>query len=132
MDVGQISAAQPSASLAGAIAGNQKLGQQQFLNLLITQLTHQDPLNPQEDKEFVAQMAQFSSLEGMTSLNATMGKLQSAAMLGKTVDAQVVTDGLPSSITGKVSALAFRSDGVHLTVNGRDLTMDQVVNVREQ
>jgi len=48
----------------------------QFLNILMTQLTHQDPMNPLEDKDFIAQMAQFSSLEQLTNLNTTMGKIQ--------------------------------------------------------
>ncbi len=43
-----------------------------FLKLLTTQLANQDPLSPMEDREFIAQLAQFSSLEQMTQLNETM------------------------------------------------------------
>lgn len=43
-----------------------------FLKLLVTQLSHQDPLNPVEDKEFIAQMAQFSTLEAVQNLDSTM------------------------------------------------------------
>lgn len=46
-----------------------------FLRLLTTQLANQDPLNPVEDKEFIAQLAQFSSLEQMQNLNKTVGNL---------------------------------------------------------
>lgn len=51
---------------------NNDLDKNAFLKLLTTQLSNQDPLNPIEDKEFIAQLAQFSSLEQMTSLNKTL------------------------------------------------------------
>ncbi len=53
----------------------QNLGQDEFLKLLVTQLKHQDPLSPMKDNEFIAQMAQFSSLEQMTRMNKKMGSL---------------------------------------------------------
>jgi flagellar basal-body rod modification protein FlgD len=89
---------------ATSLAGNKanqaaqsKLGKDDFLQLLVTQLRFQDPLNPMEDKEFIAQMAQFNSLEEMQKLNKTMAaqndfnQLASASsMIGKRV---AVDDG---------------------------------------
>lgn len=50
---------------------NNDLDKDAFLRLLTTQLANQDPLNPMEDREFIAQLAQFSSLEQMQNLNKT-------------------------------------------------------------
>ncbi|MDE1463505.1 flagellar hook assembly protein FlgD [Spartinivicinus poritis] len=57
---------------------NTELGKNQFLELMITQMKHQDPLNPQKNEEFVAQLAQFSSVEGITNLNQTVESMASA------------------------------------------------------
>lgn len=118
-------------SLAQAIAGNRQLGQQEFLKLLVTQLTHQDPLSPQDDKEFLAQLAQFTSLETTTQMSAAISQLQGTALLGKTVDVQTMEDGSPKILTGKVEAVQYLRNGVHLFVQGHDITMGQVLQVRE-
>lgn len=53
-------------------ANNSALGKDAFLQILVAQLQNQDPLSPMEDKDFIAQMAQFSSLEQMQDLNKNM------------------------------------------------------------
>ncbi|MBP5464659.1 MAG: flagellar hook assembly protein FlgD [Treponema sp.] len=72
---------------------SQSLGKDDFLKLLITQLSNQDPTSPMEDTEFIAQMAQFSSLEQMTNMNANFEKMntmlssnQAVNTIGKTVE----------------------------------------------
>lgn len=65
-------------SIANNSSGTDELGKEQFLQLLVTQLQNQDPLNPMEDQEFIAQMAQFSSLEQLMNLNTSMEGLTEA------------------------------------------------------
>jgi flagellar basal-body rod modification protein FlgD len=54
------------------------MGQDAFLRLLTTQLAHQDPMKPQADTEFIAQLAQFSSLEQLTQIQTTLTTIGTA------------------------------------------------------
>ncbi|KAB0496025.1 flagellar hook assembly protein FlgD [Pseudomonas moorei] len=65
------------ASATSSATGNQALGKDAFLQLLVTQLKNQNPLEPQDNGAFVAQLAQFSSLEGINNLNTTVSGLAS-------------------------------------------------------
>jgi flagellar basal-body rod modification protein FlgD len=54
------------------------LGKDAFLQLLVTQMTHQDPTQPKADGEFIAQLAQFSSLEQLTEIQKTLAAMSTA------------------------------------------------------
>ncbi len=69
--------------------GTSALGKDAFLQLLVTQLQHQDPLQPQDNSEFVAQLAQFSSLEELQNLTSSMGNSQALNLVGKYVMIEV-------------------------------------------
>jgi flagellar basal-body rod modification protein FlgD len=62
------------------------LGQDAFLQLLTTQLAHQDPTAPQADGEFIAQLAQFSSLEQLTQIQKTLEAISTALGVSRTTD----------------------------------------------
>lgn len=76
---------------------NNELGKDDFLKLLVTQMRYQDPLKPMEDKEFVAQLAQFSALEQMMNVGQTTSLNWGVSLLGKRVDA---TDPNGYPVTG--------------------------------
>jgi flagellar basal-body rod modification protein FlgD len=75
---------------------NNELGQDAFLQLLTTQLAHQDPLSPMDNSEYIAQLAQFSSLEQLTTINSSMTslvQLNSALLLAVTGQTGTDTTG---------------------------------------
>lgn len=73
-----VSTSTTNKSLTSSATGSNTLGKDAFLQLLVTQMQHQNPLDPQDNSEFVAQLAQFSSLEGITSLNESVSNITSA------------------------------------------------------
>ena len=90
------------------------MGKNDFLMLLAAQLRYQDPLNPQSDADFAAQLAQFSSLEQMQNMNETlsaMASYQAYSFVGKYVVAAAYVDGVFSEIPGVVDCI-FSREGV--------------------
>ncbi len=78
-------AATAAASKVTSKKSNDELGKDAFLQLLVAQLQNQDPLNPAEDKEFIAQLSTFSTLEQMQNMNKSMEASQAASLIGKQV-----------------------------------------------
>ena len=108
-----------SSALSSA-TGGQNLGEQDFLHLLVTQLTNQDPLNPQDQNAFLAQLAQYSTVEGVNNLQAVTKQQDGLQLLGKTIQASVSTSDGPRNVVGQVTSIRFASDGVHLNVKNSD------------
>ncbi len=111
----------------------QSLGQKDFLKLLVTQLKMQDPLNPESNTDFIAQMAQFSSLatnvstgDKITQLQNTERFQQANGLLGRTV---VLQADSTTQLSGTVSGIAFDAGTPMIVVNGLPYNMDQVLGV---
>lgn len=105
-----------------------ELGKDDFLKLLITQLANQDPTNPMEDTQFIAQMAQFSSLEqmhnmanGFEKMTNMMNNSDAVSTLGKTVDIELGAD----KITGVVESVT-RGEKPQVLVNGNYYSMEHI------
>lgn len=110
-----------------------ELGKDDFLNLLVTQLKYQDPLKPTEDKEFIGQMAQFSSLEQMQNMNSSLTNSQAFSLIGKHITASI-TDTKTSqtkAVEGDVTSVKVSGGKSYVVVNGEDILVDKITNVTE-
>lgn len=107
------------------------LGKDDFLNLLVTQLRYQDPLNPTDDKEFIGQMAQFSALEQMQNLNSSFTATKAYALIGRGVIANVVdkTTKEIKVIEGDVSSIKQSGGKYYAIVDGIEVDVDDIVDV---
>ena len=109
------------------------LDKDDFLSILLTQLQHQDPTAPMDDKEFIAQLAQFSTLEQITNMSTEFSKLsnlisssQAITLLGKSVDimqGETLISGMVQEVTG--------GDLPQIMVNGVYYDFNSVERVKQ-
>ena len=107
-----------------------ELGKEDFLNLLVTQLKYQNPLNPTDSTEYVSQLAQFSVLEQMSNLNTRIAALESIAMTGKYATASVTSStGTVTSVEGTVDSVTLDDGEASLVIDGTSVNLDDVTSV---
>lgn len=115
-----------------AAEANQTLDQQDFLTLLVTQLKTQDPLNPLDNESFVAQLAQFSTVSGITETNTTLASLKA---LGETELRNAAPQWLGRRVeladgrTGNVTRAAVGENGT-LTLSLNDNSTIQLTDIK--
>lgn len=113
---------------ASATSSGDDLGKDAFLNLLVTQMQYQDPLEPTSNEDFLAQMAQFSSLEQMQNINTSITMQQGYALVGKSVLGTFTNSvtGISEYVEGVVSAVTLKSGEAYLSVDGQDVALTDV------
>ena len=111
------------------------LGSQDFLQILTTQLRNQDPLSPMSNTEFIAQMAQLSTLQStqdmskqLTNLLETQQRNQALQMVGRDVD--YTPEGSDVSQTGRVSAVLLNASSPVLLIEGKQVSYTQIQSIR--
>jgi len=106
------------------------LGINDFMNLLVAQLSNQDVMNPSKDTEFIAQMAQFTSLKAMQSIADLSQTQYAASIVGKKVIvAAYDKSGKYTQDTGDVERVKFVDGRSVLTVNGVDYELSSIMEV---
>lgn len=119
--------------------GEKSLGKDEFLKLLVTQLRHQDPMQPLQDREFIAQMAQFSALEQMMNMAEEMRALRQSLgitpdYIGKWITWRELNESGTEwmEYSGVVDAVSF-SDGIQYAIVGKKkVALDQIIMIRNE
>ncbi len=128
---------------AGGASQGSALGKDDFLKLLTAQLAHQDPLQPVDNQAFIAQLAQFSSLEQLQGVSSRLddllrsatssNQLDAASLVGKTITYRTAGGGSSTGVaTGQVRSVLFASDGVQLVVDGARLSLSDVTAITQE
>ena len=115
---------------------NAQIGQQEFLQLLTTQLRYQDPMAPMEQQEFLTQLSQFSMLSGVEKLNtkfSTMLQLQQltngSSLMGKEVEYIAGEDG--TTATGKVEGVLVHEGTLYLNIDDKAIPLSNILQVKD-
>jgi len=111
-----------------------QLGKDDFLKLLLAQLANQDPTSPMENTEFIAQMAQFSSLEQMFNLNSNISSMKAFNLIGKKATAEIVDDatGVLKTITGEVEKVKLNGSKSYIIINDIDIPVDKITDIETE
>lgn len=107
---------------------NNELDKDAFLKLLVTQLKYQDPLEPMDNTQFIAQTAQFTALEQMKNLNTTMTNAQAFNVIGKPIYAEILNQetGSLEAISGIVSSVEIRNGVPYVNVGGKNVAYSDI------
>lgn len=108
-----------------------ELGKDAFMQLLVTQLRYQDPLNPMDNQAFMAQMAQFSALEQMMNMSTSMEKSNAHALIGKVIEAEYKDPATNQTemVVGKVDGVVMKNSKNYLMVDGKEIELADVQSV---
>lgn len=125
---------QATSNSGGVTSGSNQMGKDTFLKLLVAQLKYQDPTNPTDSAQFMAQTAQFTTVEKLeevaklnTQLLAAQKVLGASSMLGRTVS---YVDATGNEVTGVVGSARMEADGTVLKVGSTDVPLASVREVR--
>ena len=126
-----------SASNVSKAAGTERqaMGKDQFLSILITQLQNQDPMQPMEDKEFIAQMAQFTSLEQLMNISTQLTDMRqslgySSSLIGKKVSwLEYNNEGKTSVKSGVIDSILIRDGVNYAKIGSSEIAIDYIVQI---
>lgn len=109
-----------------------KLGKDDFLMLLVTQMKYQDPLDPTDNTEYVAQLAQFTELEYMQNMMDVTQHTSAFGLVGKYVYVEHSEHGHTQTAEGVVDLVTMKNGEAYVTIDGAEYSYDDIVEVRDE
>lgn len=131
---GKIVESTSASSLANSTSKDKStLDKDAFLGLLVAQMKYQDPLEPTSNTEFVAQYAQFSSLEQMQNMSATLELSRASTLVGQVVSVNTTnSSGQAIQIQGKVDYVIYENGKAFVSIGDALYSLDDVYGVADQ
>lgn len=131
---GKIVESQTASSLAKeSKKSGSTMDKEAFLKLLVAQMKYQDPLEPTTNTEFVSQYAQFSSLEQMQNMSATLELSRASTLVGQTVSVNTTdSTGKSTTIQGVVDYVVYENNKAYVSIGGELYSLDDVYGVANQ
>jgi flagellar basal-body rod modification protein FlgD len=118
--------------------GSSNLGRDDFLKILVTQLSNQDPTQPLQDKDFIAQMAVFTQVEQITNMAEEMRLLRqsigwSSSLIGKSIEwrRKNPSTGEEETVKGIVTSIRIKNGIQYAEVDGNQVSLDQILKIEE-
>ena len=102
--------------------------EEMILQLLVAEMQYQDPLEPTDNSQYVSQLASFSQIEAIQSVQSDMKTIQANSLVGKVV---MVNDD-NNLVTGKVDLVSSDEDGIYLSINGQAYSVDKLDSVFDE
>ena len=113
--------------------GNDSLGKDAFLQLLVAQMKYQDPLEPTSNTEYISQFATFSELEQMQNMSATLELSRASTLVGQTVLMKITdSTGRTTTVQGNVDYVVYENGKAYLSIGGELYSMDDLDTVADE
>lgn len=132
MNVSTLNSATALASSSASQAAAANVDYQSFLKLLVAEMKNQDPTNPMDSSDYVAQLATFSQVEQSVQINSKLSELLQASVLGQAdaIIGRTITSA-DGEITGKVAEVKLYSDGIIAVLeDGREVVVGPGVKIK--
>ena len=113
--------------------GNDSLGKDAFLQLLVAQMKYQDPLEPTSNTEYISQFATFSELEQMQNMSATLELSRASSLVGQTVLMKITdSSGRTTTVQGNVDYIVYENNKAYLSIGGELYSLDDLDTVADE